>query len=154
VWKVCDGCPGFNGQGPVLGNNLLDKTMALGGPAPSAWGVFQTPLQRPSIAGLDSPWEDEGVKACYDSPLDPGIAAAVEALQAAGVETFESCEGGEGHAYPEPTVRFHGGQAEGFRALSAAMVVGLPVAKLRRVWPVLDNEPTGPWWELTFTNGR
>ena len=94
------------------------------------------------------------MKCHYDSPLDPGIAAAVEALKAAGVETFESCEGGEGHAYPEPTVRFHGGQAEGFRALSAVMVAGLPVAELRRVWPVLDNEPTGPWWELTFTKGQ
>ena len=30
------------------------------------------------------------------------------------------------------------------------MSAGLPVTGLRRVWPVLDNEPTGPWWELTF----
>ncbi len=28
----------------------------------------------------------------------------VEVLRAAGVETFESCEGGAGHSYPEPTV--------------------------------------------------
>jgi hypothetical protein len=57
----------------------------------------------------------------YDPPLDPGIAAAVVALSAAGVETFESCEGGSGHAYPEPTVRFHGDRAEGLRALAVAM---------------------------------
>lgn len=85
-----------------------------------------------------------------DSPLDPGIAQAVVVLQGVGVETFESCEGGVGHAYPVPTVRFHGGQPEGWRALSAAMTHGLPVAELRRVWPVNDGEPTGPWWELTF----
>lgn len=87
----------------------------------------------------------------FDPPLDPGISKAVEALAGAGVETFESCEGGTGHAYPEPTVRFHGGRAEGFRAYSAAVEAGLRVAALRRVWPILDGEPTGPWWELVLT---
>lgn len=83
-------------------------------------------------------------------PLDPGIAPAVEALRAAGVETFESCDGGEGHAYPEPTVRFHGDRAEGLRALSVALRAGLPVYNLHRVWRIEDGEPTGPWWELVF----
>jgi hypothetical protein len=87
----------------------------------------------------------------FDPPLDTGIQMAVQALVAAGVETFESCEGGIGHAYLEPTVRFHGDHAEGLRALSVAMRAALPVRELRRVWPVLDNEPTGPWWELTFS---
>jgi hypothetical protein len=86
----------------------------------------------------------------FDPPLDAGIAHAVHALRTAGVETFESCQGGEGHAYAEPTIRFHGDVAEGFRALSAAMQAGLRVGELRRVWPVLEGEPTGPWWELTF----
>lgn len=90
----------------------------------------------------------------YDPPLDHGIFDAVNVLQGAGIETFESCEGGPGHAYPEPTVRFHGSQAEGFRALAAAMHGGLHVAELRRVWPLLDGEPTGPWWELTFATAR
>jgi len=87
---------------------------------------------------------------CYDPPLDAGISSEVETLAAQGIETFESCDGGEGHAYPEPTVRFHGGKAEGFRALSIALAEGLPVRDLRRVWPVIDAEPTGPWWEMTF----
>jgi len=86
----------------------------------------------------------------YDPSFDPGIAAAVDALVRAGVETFESCEGGPGHAYPEPTVRFHGYQAEGHRALAAALAAGLPVAALRRVWDVIDGEPVGPHWEMTF----
>ena len=85
-----------------------------------------------------------------DYPIDKGILSAVMTLRAAGIETFESCEGGDGHAYPEPTVRFHGHQSEGFRALTAALQSGLRVMALRRVWPVLDNEPTGPWWEMTF----
>ncbi len=86
----------------------------------------------------------------FSPPLDAGIAEAVTVLRAAGVETFESCEGGLGHAYPEPTVRFFGDQAEGFRALAAAMGGGLRISALRRTWPVLDSEPTGPWWELTL----
>jgi hypothetical protein len=86
----------------------------------------------------------------FSPALDPGIAQAVLALRQAGVETFESCEGGVGHAYPEPTVRFHGEPGEGFRALGIAMQAGLAVAGLRRVWPVNNGEPTGPWWELTF----
>jgi hypothetical protein len=87
----------------------------------------------------------------YDPPLDPGIRAAVAALNAGEIETFESCEGGSGHAYPEPTIRFHGDVSEGLRALAVAMRAGLPVRELRRVWPVLNGEPTGPWWELTFS---
>ena len=79
------------------------------------------------------------------------IFKAVEVLRGAGVETFESCQGGDHHAYAEPTVRFHGDKAEGFRALAVALRAGLGVMGLRRVWPVLDNEPTGPWWELTFS---
>jgi hypothetical protein len=86
----------------------------------------------------------------FSPPLDPGISIQVGILRAAGVETFESCEGGNGHAYPEPTVRFHGDQSEGFRALAVAMRGGLKVAALRRAWPIIESEPTGPWWELTF----
>jgi len=82
--------------------------------------------------------------------VDPGIKRAVEVLCAAGVETFESCEGGEGHAYPEPTVRFYGERSEGMYALAAALDGGLRVYNLRRVWRIEDGEPTGPWWELTF----
>jgi hypothetical protein len=86
----------------------------------------------------------------FSSPLDVGIESIVLALRAGGVETFESCEGGEGHAFPEPTVRFHGNQAEGFRVLAVALQANLRVLGLRRVWPIVDREPTGPWWELTF----
>ena len=82
--------------------------------------------------------------------LDRGIADAVEVLREAGVETFESCEGGEGHAYPEPTVRFHGEASEGLRALAVSMEAGLPVFELRRVWAIQDGELNGPWWELVF----
>jgi hypothetical protein len=84
------------------------------------------------------------------SGLDEGIVAAVRVLVAGGIETFESCQGGNGHAFPEPTVRFHGDSSQGYRALAVALQGGLSVLELRRVWPVIDFAPTGPWWELTF----
>lgn len=40
-----------------------------------------------------------------DGELEPGIAREVDVLRAAGCRTFSSCEGGEGHPFPEPTVR-------------------------------------------------
>jgi len=82
--------------------------------------------------------------------LDAGIARMVEVLQAGGVETFESCQGGAGHCFPKPTVRFHGARAEGFRALGVALQHGLPVAELRRTWHLEDGDPVGPCWELVF----
>lgn len=85
-------------------------------------------------------------------PIDAGIAEAVRVLHENGVETFESCEGGSGHSFFEPTVRFFGGQAEGFRALGVARLHGLPVAQLRRYWSIEDGEAVGPHWEMTFTS--
>lgn len=85
----------------------------------------------------------------YDA-LDDGIREAVRILATAGVETFESCQGGAGHVFPEPTIRFYGEHAEGFRAFGIAMQHGLKVFKLRRVWTIQDGEPTGPSWEMVF----
>lgn len=85
-----------------------------------------------------------------DGEYDTDIARAVEVLQAAGVETCASCEGGPGHPYPDPTVVFYGGQGEGFRALGVALTNGLRVQALDRVWSVINGEPDGPLWQLRF----
>jgi hypothetical protein len=82
--------------------------------------------------------------------IDAGIVRAVKILRDAGIETFESCDGTQGHALPEPTIRFHGGRTEGWKALSAALDGGLPVLAIRRAWPIVEGEPTGPWWEIVF----
>jgi hypothetical protein len=84
------------------------------------------------------------------SGLDSGIEPYVRVLREHGVETFESCEGGPGHAFPEPTVRFAGRQPEGFRALAVVLEHGFPVRAVRRYWRVSDGEPHGPNWEVTF----
>lgn len=99
------------------------------------------------MAALNQNMNDKALSA----RLDRGIRDAVLTLRAAGIETYESCEGGNGHAFLEPTIRFHGHKSEGFRALAAALQAGLRVSELRRVWPIIDGEPTGPCWELTLT---
>jgi hypothetical protein len=85
-----------------------------------------------------------------DLPLDAGIRHAVLVLRSQGVETFESCEGGEGHAMPDPTVRFHGGQWAGYRAFAIAMEHGLPVLHLRYTFTAVNGHLEAPCWELTF----
>lgn len=86
----------------------------------------------------------------FDPPLDTKMVKPVQILNDAGIETYESCEGGPGHAFPEPTIRFHGDRSEGLRALAVALQHNLPVKQLRRVWDVLDGEPIGATWELTL----
>lgn len=90
----------------------------------------------------------------FEPPLDKGIRDIVIVLIANGIETFESCEGGDGHSFTWPTVRFEGSSSEGLRALSVALENGLPVDKLRRTWGVIDGLIHGPWWEMTFLPPR
>ena len=72
-------------------------------------------------------------------------------MRAEGVETFESCEGGEGHAYPEPTIAFNGDPYDGWKVASICLCRRLPIKAMRRVWYFENkHEPTGPRWEVTF----
>src|SRR5271156_6204738 len=91
------------------------------------------------------PYAAKGVR-CIDS----GIRREVKVLFENGIETTESCEGGDGHSFLEPTVRFRGDHAEGFKALGIALQNGLKVLELRRFWSIQDGEPHGPEWEMTF----
>lgn len=82
--------------------------------------------------------------------LDAGIADVVSFLMSRGVETYESCQGGEGHCFFEPTVRFHGGKAEGYRVAALLLQNDYKVSELRRFWSILEGELTGPHWEVTL----
>lgn len=64
--------------------------------------------------------------------MDEGIREIVLLLRKNGVHTIESCQGGEGHSFPEPTVVFTGEKSEGYRAVAVALQHGLRVAQLRR----------------------
>ncbi len=82
--------------------------------------------------------------------IDKGIRKEVKILQENGIETYESCEGGRKHPFPEPTIRFFGQKNEGWKALAIALQHGLNVSELRRVYQIIDGEPVGPQWEITF----
>jgi hypothetical protein len=71
-------------------------------------------------------------------------------LHANGVFTIESCQGGDGHAYAEPTIKFSGGRHEGFRALALALERRWPVQRIDRSWTISDGEPEGPRWLMVF----
>jgi hypothetical protein len=84
--------------------------------------------------------------------LDPGIRFAVRVLHAAGLETCQSCQGGPGHAYLEPTVDLIAGadDAVGFAALAALHGYGLLVANVSITWPVRHGVPYEKLWRITF----
>ena len=74
----------------------------------------------------------------------------VSALLRNGIQTYESCQSGQGHVYTQPAVRFHGSYCDGLKALGIMLDCGFRVMELRRVWSMVDNELHGPTWELTF----
>lgn len=85
-----------------------------------------------------------------DDQIDPGIRYMVRVFQAARIETFQSCQGGEGHSFPEPTIQFEGSSSVGFFAVHVALTHGFPFSDLRRVWKLIDGELEGPIWEMVF----
>ena len=105
-------------------------------------------VQGPDRVGWDRTAEDLG--------LDPGIARVVMTLREHGIETMQSCEGGEGHAYAEPTVEFGGGYGDGWKALGIAFNYGFPVGTLMREWRIdwETREPVGPYWVMVFSTVR
>jgi hypothetical protein len=70
------------------------------------------------------------------SGLDPGIKPFVEILVDHGIETCQSCQGGEGHSYDWPTIDFVGGAGAGWHALGVCADFGLPVLSLQRQWTI------------------
>lgn len=82
--------------------------------------------------------------------VDRGIRDRMRIMCAGGFETFESCQGGKGHAYPVPTICFHGNTSEGFRAIAWLRTHGIEPVDLRRYWSIEHGEPHGPHWQITF----
>ena len=82
--------------------------------------------------------------------IDKGILSEVLILRKHGVETFESCQGGIGHCFPEPTIKFYGDKNEGIRVAHICLQEDLPIFKIGRSFYVSDGELTTPFWELTL----
>lgn len=66
--------------------------------------------------------------------IDKGILPAVEILIKHGFITFESCQGGDGHCFSEPTVRFFGSEFDLIRAYEICRCYGLNVFEAKRVF--------------------
>ena len=91
----------------------------------------------------------------FASFIDAGILPAVEILNKHGFETFESCQGGEGHSFPEPTVRFLGSEFDLIRAYEICECYGLTVLAAKRVYKKADvyiskTKHIGFAWEKPF----
>lgn len=101
---------------------------------------------------LVMPQRDHMLSEAFYPALDAGIRFAVRVLHAAGLETCQSCQGGKGHAYFEPTIDMisTGDDAEGFRALAALQSHGLPVSEIAIAWPVRHGLPYERLWRITF----
>jgi hypothetical protein len=66
--------------------------------------------------------------------LDPGIVGTVKFLREAGVRTVSSCEGGDGHPYADPMVRFLGDVAEARRVVRLSRREGLIPFEIAKSW--------------------
>lgn len=74
----------------------------------------------------------------FSEYIDPLILPAVEILNKNGFDTFESCQSGEGHCFPEPTVRFWGSEFDLIRAYEICECYGLAVLAAKRVFRKTD----------------
>ena len=97
--------------------------------------------------------------AISDEFLDEGIKEAVIFLRKHGFETFASCQGGEGHCYPEPTIRFFGSEFDLIRAYELCHIQGMNVFNAKRVYrkvPIysdvfgIDGNEIGENWDSPF----
>jgi len=66
--------------------------------------------------------------------LDDIIRPAVKIMLEHGFYTFESCQGGEGHAFTEPTIRFEGTEFDLIIAYELCTHYKLNVSCVRRVY--------------------
>lgn len=106
-------------------------------------------LLDPEIPLRTMVWTEPGA---YDG-IDAGIRFAVRVLHARGYETCQSCEGGEGHSYDNPTVDLIAGSrdANGFGAVAELVPYGLQVTRVSQVWN-LDplGRPYETIWRIEF----
>jgi hypothetical protein len=121
------------------------------GPVKKTLAVAE-PAKYPEVEGM--PIRNMMMPEEWYQKLDPGIRFAVRALHAAGgIETCQSCQGGEGHAYDRPTIDLiaTADDAKGFEALSALQGHKLPVQDISLLWNISQTGlPYERLWRITF----
>jgi hypothetical protein len=95
---------------------------------------------------------DSEIVATYPK-YSPGIAKAAKLIEDNGIPLTYSSDGEAGSQFPDPIVAFRDMEVgAGWRALALCLTAGLPVKELRQSWHIVDRDrPTGPSWEITFT---
>jgi hypothetical protein len=87
--------------------------------------------------------------------LDAGIRFPVRVLHAHGFDTCQSCQGGKGHSYFEPTIDMAAGgksDVEGIAALGPLVQYGLPVSTVGLIWNIDEGLPYEKLWRITFSH--
>ena len=87
--------------------------------------------------------------------LDEGIIDALTILYEHGFDTFESCQGGKGHCYELPTIRFEGTEFDLIRAWEILELYKYELLEAKRVYrktPLYDNsmQEKGLSWDKPF----
>ena len=84
------------------------------------------------------PWAD----------IDPEITLALRALADYGIDTFSSCQGGDGHSSAWPEILFHGDESAGLYAAWLLEAQGFRVQELSRHWDLDHGLPRQPFWRV------
>ena len=92
-------------------------------------------------------------KAKGDRVLDPLIEPVVKLLNEHHITTTQSCQGGFGHSYDEPTVAIAGGIEEALHAASLLITYGYKVRRLVSYMDFTRNFPTELGWEIELNFG-
>lgn len=82
--------------------------------------------------------------------IDPGIAAALRALAEYEIDTFSSCQGGDGHPCEMPEILFHGDESAGLYAVWLLEAQGFRVWELSRHWDLDHGLPRAPFWRVSM----
>lgn len=112
-------------------------------------------MEEPRLYPTDYPYDDLPKPPkplpmpIHGMAIDAKIERFVRILRLNGVNTIQSCQGGEGHPSQHPMVWFLGDQGEGMRAAGIAMNHGYQILYLNRQWQFYDGEIVNPpYWEL------
>ena len=98
------------------------------------------------------PWRHKMAAEDFYATLDPGIRFAVRVLHAHGIDTCQSCQGGDGHSYDRPTVDLLDEPgAVGFAAVHHLNDYGLPVQDVAKLWRIEHGLPVENFWRITFS---